>query len=119
MTLRARVQPPPCARPRRCREVTHALMADDDDASGSPIPSRLDRHVAGREALLLHVRGVVQGVGFRPFVHRLADRLALSGWVRNEAGEVRIHIEGEPDAVHQFLVELRADAPSLARIRKH
>ena len=62
------------------------------------------------------VTGVVQGVGFRPFVHRLAHRHGLAGWVRNVAGEVEIAIEGEADAVARFVEELRRDAPPLARI---
>ena len=41
-------------------------------------------------ALRLHVTGVVQGVGFRPFVHRLAVRHGLSGWVRNASGDVEM-----------------------------
>jgi len=71
---------------------------------------------AGREALRLSVTGVVQGVGFRPFVHRLAMRHDLTGWVRNEAGEVQIAIEGGADAVKAFLHDLVATAPPLARI---
>ncbi len=68
------------------------------------------------EARRLHVRGVVQGVGFRPFVHRLADRFGLAGWVRNESGEVFIEVEGEPGALVAFREALRAEAPLLARI---
>jgi hydrogenase maturation protein HypF len=67
-------------------------------------------------ALQLHVRGVVQGVGFRPFVHRLALRHGLGGWVRNEAGEVRIQVQGPVEKVQGFLVSLRSEAPPLARI---
>ncbi len=62
------------------------------------------------------VRGVVQGVGFRPFVHRLAERHHLSGWVRNEAGAVRVLAQGTPPDVGAFLTELRSDLPPLARI---
>jgi hydrogenase maturation protein HypF len=68
------------------------------------------------EALQLHVRGVVQGVGFRPFVHRLALRHRLTGWVRNEAGSVHIRVEGEGGAVRAFVRALRVEAPPLARI---
>lgn len=67
-------------------------------------------------ALRIHVRGVVQGVGFRPFVHRLALRFGLGGWVRNEAGEVRIRLQGPSDGVEGFLEALTAEAPPLARI---
>ncbi len=62
------------------------------------------------------VRGVVQGVGFRPFVHRLAIRYQVDGWVRNGSGEVALGLEGEEDALHAFLAALRQEAPPLARI---
>ena len=67
-------------------------------------------------ACLLRVTGVVQGVGFRPFVHRLAARHALGGWVRNVAGTVEIHIEGDADALDAFQRELRAEAPDVSQI---
>jgi hydrogenase maturation protein HypF len=69
-----------------------------------------------REALSISVTGVVQGVGFRPFVHRLAIRYGLAGWVRNEAGEVRILIEGSSPNVRAFLRDLETNAPPLTRI---
>jgi hydrogenase maturation protein HypF len=69
-----------------------------------------------REALRLHVAGVVQGVGFRPFVHRLALRYGLAGWVLNSAGDVQIQIEGTAEDVAGFARALRAEAPPLARI---
>jgi hydrogenase maturation protein HypF len=71
---------------------------------------------AEHEALRLSVTGVVQGVGFRPFVHRLALMHELGGWVRNEAGEVQIEIEGRSRGVRAFLQDLVAKAPPLARI---
>jgi hydrogenase maturation protein HypF len=71
---------------------------------------------AGHEALRLSVTGVVQGVGFRPFVHRLALIHELGGWVRNEAGEVQIEVEGRSRGVRAFLQDLVAKAPPLARI---
>src|SRR6185503_8660568 len=64
----------------------------------------------------ISLRGVVQGVGFRPFVHRLALRLGLSGWVRNSSGNVQIHIEGAPEKVNDFILAVRSEAPPLARI---
>jgi hydrogenase maturation protein HypF len=68
------------------------------------------------EGIRIQVTGVVQGVGFRPFVHRLALRHGLEGWVRNESGEVEIALSGTDDALTQFLEELRTEAPPLARI---
>ncbi len=67
-------------------------------------------------ACRVRVRGVVQGVGFRPFLHRLALRHRLAGWVRNSAGEVTVLLEGQDQAIAAFLVALRAEAPALARI---
>jgi hydrogenase maturation protein HypF len=62
------------------------------------------------------VSGVVQGVGFRPFVHRLAARHALAGFVRNRAGDVFIEVEGDLGAVDAFVHELGANPPPLARV---
>jgi hydrogenase maturation protein HypF len=67
-------------------------------------------------AARLSIRGVVQGVGFRPFVHRLALRHELAGWVRNASGDVQIQVEGDPTAVATFLRDLQSEAPPLARI---
>jgi hydrogenase maturation protein HypF len=69
-----------------------------------------------REGVRLYVTGVVQGVGFRPFVHRLAVRHALDGWVRNQATDVVIALEGAGSAIERFVAALRTDAPPLARI---
>ena len=62
------------------------------------------------------VSGVVQGVGFRPFVHRLADRFGLGGWVRNVSGEVELSLHGRRDALQGFVGAMRSEAPPLARI---
>jgi hydrogenase maturation protein HypF len=64
----------------------------------------------------IHVTGVVQGVGFRPFVYQLADRHGLAGWVCNTSAGVDIEVEGPPQALAQFLTGLKAEAPPLARI---
>lgn len=72
--------------------------------------------MVSRAAYHVRVSGQVQGVGFRPFVHRLALRHGLGGWVRNTTGDVQIAVEGAPDALEAFLGELRAEAPPLARI---
>lgn len=62
------------------------------------------------------VRGVVQGVGFRPFVYRVATEHGLSGWVRNRSDGVRIEIQGPADEVDRFLRILKTSAPPQARI---
>ncbi|MDH3458668.1 MAG: carbamoyltransferase HypF [Gemmatimonadota bacterium] len=75
-----------------------------------------DHSPGGHEAVQVSVTGVVQGVGFRPFVHRLAQRYRLGGWVRNEAGEVRIEVEGPSADVQAFVNALRKEAPPLTQI---
>ena len=63
--------------------------------------------------------GVVQGVGFRPFVYRLAGRLGLAGWVKNIGGGVEIQVEGGTPRTHaRFLSALRTELPPLARIER-
>jgi hydrogenase maturation protein HypF len=69
-----------------------------------------------RIAHRISVTGLVQGVGFRPFVHRLAARHQLSGWVRNTSGEVQILVEGIVPDLDAFIGALRGEAPPLARI---
>ena len=69
-----------------------------------------------REARVITVRGVVQGVGFRPFVHRLARRFHLAGDVRNVAADVEIVVEGERHDLDAFVGALETEAPPLARI---
>jgi hydrogenase maturation protein HypF len=64
----------------------------------------------------IRVTGIVQGVGFRPFVWRLAQQLGLTGWVRNDAQGVEILAQGGQSALSEMLVRLRTDAPPLARV---
>ena len=64
------------------------------------------------------VRGVVQGVGFRPFVYRLAREHNLNGWVRNTSANVAIEVEGDEAALKSFIVSLETKAPPLARIEE-
>ena len=66
--------------------------------------------------LRLRVEGVVQGVGFRPFVHRAATELGLGGLVGNDAAGVFIEVEGAPTALDRFRARLERDAPPLAVI---
>src|SRR5215472_10840736 len=64
----------------------------------------------------IQVSGVVQGVGFRPFVYNLAQELALAGYTLNSSAGVTIELEGEPDRIETFLRTLNHDPPPLARI---
>ncbi len=64
--------------------------------------------------LRVRVEGTVQGVGFRPFVYRLAHEHGLAGWVLNDARGVLLEVEGTSAALDQFLVRLRSKAPPLA-----
>jgi len=64
----------------------------------------------------VHITGVVQGVGFRPFVYNLATSLNLKGWVKNTSAGVVIEADGEKDSLDSFLQKLRDDAPPLSRI---
>ena len=67
-------------------------------------------------ACQIRIRGIVQGVGFRPFVFRLAHSLTLAGWVLNAEDGVEIHAEGEPAVLDEFLKLLKAQAPPAAQI---
>ena len=64
----------------------------------------------------IRVTGIVQGVGFRPFVWRLAQELELAGWVRNDAQGVEIFAQGDAAQMDALLQRLRSDAPALARV---
>ena len=66
----------------------------------------------------IRVEGIVQGVGFRPFVYTLATGLGLAGHVGNDTDGVFVEVEGAPAAVSEFLVLLERDAPPLARIER-
>ena len=68
------------------------------------------------QGLRLRVTGIVQGVGFRPFVFGLAARLGLPGWVRNTAAGVEIELDGTVPALEAFAAALRLETPPLARI---
>src|SRR5262249_48304067 len=62
------------------------------------------------------VTGVIQGVGFRPFVHRIATEMGLAGFVGNDSGAVFLEVQGERARVDEFGRRLCAEAPPLARI---
>jgi len=62
------------------------------------------------------IGGIVQGVGFRPFVFRIANKLGLVGWVRNSPAGVEIEVQGSPEALSAFCSSLSAEPPPLALI---
>jgi len=64
----------------------------------------------------IHINGVVQGVGFRPFIYRLAGRHGLVGWVRNSSQGVEIVAEGEPEALRPFVQAIQSEMPPQAVI---
>src|SRR5262245_2149720 len=68
--------------------------------------------------LSVRLEGIVQGVGMRPFVHALATRLALGGFVRNDGQGVTIEIEGDADRLDEFVADLKRRSPSLAVIER-
>lgn len=70
------------------------------------------------EALDIHVQGIVQGVGFRPFVYRMAKKYLISGWVLNAADGVYVHAEGESKLLDEFVLELSDNAPAAAQVKQ-
>ncbi|WP_429234607.1 carbamoyltransferase HypF [Aeromonas salmonicida] len=79
-------------------------------------PSGSSNPVANRLRREFHIDGIVQGVGFRPFVYGLALRHGLTGYVLNDANGVTIGAEGSPEQLAAFARELRELAPPLSRI---
>jgi hydrogenase maturation protein HypF len=80
----------------------------------APNPSQPRREIRKR----LSIAGVVQGVGFRPFVWRRATRLGLSGWVENDSAGVTAEVQGPADSVQAFLDGLAEEAPALAVVHR-
>ena len=73
---------------------------------------------SGWVARRMEVNGIVQGVGFRPFVYQLANRYRLNGHVANTSSGVLIHVEGAPDNIESFSRNLSRKCPPLARITR-
>lgn len=69
-----------------------------------------------RRSVVYRIAGAVQGVGFRPFVFRLAQELQLNGWIRNDSDGVEVHAAGEDLVLDQFRRRILAEAPPAARI---
>jgi len=72
--------------------------------------------ISPTSAGLIRVRGVVQGVGFRPFAYRLACANRLAGWVLNGEEGVEIYVEGSEEGLRTFVEGLRTEAPPAARV---
>ena len=70
------------------------------------------------EALEIHVKGIVQGVGFRPFVYRLAKKYLVNGWVLNAVDGVHIHAEAESGLLDEFVMELSQNPPAASQVRE-
>jgi len=69
-----------------------------------------------KQRIRLNTKGIVQGVGFRPYVYSLANKHKLAGHVLNNSGGVYIELEGEADNISEFLVDFEAKKPALSRI---
>jgi len=74
--------------------------------------------ISGMERVKVRIRGIVQGVGFRPFIYSLANRYSLKGFVLNDTKGVVIEAEGERPLLKKFLSRLRQEAPPLSRIKE-
>jgi hydrogenase maturation protein HypF len=96
----------------------------DGDGSSGPAGNSLDPEVNGQDGTgspvrtAVRVEGIVQGVGFRPFVYALATRLGLGGLVGNDVDGVFAEVEGSAAAITEFLSALERDAPPLARVER-
>lgn len=84
------------------------------DLNGQPTQAQPPQGPAGAAVRLL-VSGQVQGVGFRPFVYRLARQCRLTGQVRNALTGVVIELEGQPEDIAQFQVRRLFETPAAAR----
>ena len=73
---------------------------------------------ASRKCLRITIEGVVQGVGFRPFLHRLAEEYHICGWVRNTSRGLEGVASGSSRCLEQFLNAVRSSAPPMAVIEK-
>jgi len=74
------------------------------------------------QAIQVEIQGLVQGVGFRPFIYRSCMSLLLRGWVENNTRGVQIHAEGPPTALDRLLIKIREEAPTgsiIEEIRTH
>ena len=70
------------------------------------------------ERVLIHIHGIVQGVGFRPFIHKQVRAYRLAGTIKNTSSGVELELEGEREELERFLADLPHKAPKLAVIEK-
>ncbi len=77
--------------------------------------SKGERVQSNTRARHIVLSGKVQGVGFRPFIYRIATQYQLTGWVRNRVGLVEIHVQGRGEKLEQFVSEIFSRAPQLAQ----
>ena len=70
------------------------------------------------EALNIHIKGIVQGVGFRPFVYRQAKKHLVNGWVLNAVDGVHVHAEAESNLLDAFVIALSEEAPAAAVVKE-
>ena len=101
--------------------VAHALVRAASPLMGTPKskPTKMSMGEAPANFIArrhIHIRGIVQGVGFRPFVFNLAQRHELTGYVLNSSAGVIIEAEGPEAELDQFLIALQHDAPPLSLI---
>ena len=85
--------------------------------TGRPTSAPGDGTTLRPARLRVEIQGAVQGVGFRPFVHRLATDLGLAGWVRNDTRGVFIEVEGHRADLENFLRRVRAEKPPRAVVQ--
>jgi len=76
----------------------------------------MERAVSDTKRVLVTLTGVVQGVGFRPFIFRIACGLGLRGWVENQGSRVLVDVEGSEESVDAFVATLREQPPENAHI---
>ena len=91
--------------------TTLLLTPDSDQVATQPDTSQVFQR------LRIVIRGAVQGVGFRPFIYRLASELSLTGWVSNTSSGVFIEVQGPPDVLKAFLLRIRREHPPHASIQ--
>lgn len=76
------------------------------------------KEIKAHIAVKIRITGLVQGVGFRPFIYRLAHRFGIKGWVENRNDGVVIRAEGFPEAIESFTVSIKPEAPRASSINR-